>query len=68
MSQHLIESPRTEQQSLKTCCLPLEEQWDFLRGSLSSVELRLSILLQKHFFHCVLLLKNPIKDKQAPTE
>ena len=36
--QHLTESPRTEQQSLWTCCQQLEAPWDFSLDSPSSVQ------------------------------
>ena len=50
--QHLTESPRTEQQSLLTCCQPLEAPWDCSLASPSSVEWKLSIFLVKLFSLC----------------
>ena len=44
---HLIELPRTEQQSLWTCCQQLEEPWDYSLGSQSSVGWRFSTLQLK---------------------
>ena len=45
--QQSTRSPRTEQQSLWTCCQQLEAPWDFSLGSPSSVEWRFFTLLLK---------------------